>query len=493
MRSGNRWLIAGLAGVTLALPSIPCAAQGNAGRATTGSGAARSTPGDATTGGRTGGTTAPSTATGAAQQGSFQAPAPIRPGQTVSVLAFPFGFTADSDTAAKPTAPGSAVAGVPDAAATGLTADQQRMSEYLTGIVKAGFLATPAYTVMTYHPQSSLVARAVKDGVLTNAQTLDVVAPATGAVDVDRARVLTNRLGIQAFLVGTMEVKTPPKSNTVEITLETQLISSATGEVLRSAAVSGAAAGAEGVPLQTVQERAALETAQKVLPAMGIQLQAPRAAEAPATSKGKAKASKSKASTQPKREQKTAATKSASSKDERKAAEEARKQEEAARKQQERQAEAARKEQARAEEKAREAQKEAKKAAEKAEREAKRQAEKSRDQDKHAASSKKESVKPAVQTDNTAAAPHPSTIQTAQAAPAAPAPAPAATAAPAGTSASAIPNSVTARADASGYPVPYGYAVDATSPKLPSRDRTHLRVPAWLGVAGFLTGISFLL
>lgn len=491
MRSGNRWLMAGLAGITLALPSVPCAAQGTAGRATPGGGAARpNSLGEATQmGGRTGttaGTGTGTTGTGSAQQGSFQPPPPIRPGQTISVLAFPFGFTSESETAAKPPAPGSAVAGVPDAAATGLSAEQQRMSEYLTGIVKAGFLATPAYTVMSYHPQSSLVARAVKDGVLTNAQTLDIVAPATGAVDVDRARVLTNRLGIQAFLVGTMDVKTTPKTNTVEITLDTQLINSATGEVLRSAAVSGAAAGAEGVALQTVQERAALETAQKVLPAMGIQLQAPRPVEAPAATKGKSKGSKTKASTQPKREPKAASAKTASSRDERKAAEEARKQEEAARK-----------EQARAEEQAREAQKEAKKAAEKAEREAKRQAEKNRDQEKRAASaSKKDSVKPAVQTDNTAAAPRPSTIpaaQTAQAAPAAPAPAAAAAAAPTGTSASAIPATVTARADASGYPVPYGYAVDATSPKLPSRDRTHLKVPAWLGVAGFLTGLSFLL
>src|SRR2546430_1617147 len=104
------------------------------------------------------------------------------------------------------------------------------------------------------------------------AHVRDLVNAETGAVDDTKARIVTYRLGIQALLTGTMEVTTDTKANTVEITLETQLVNSATGEVLRAAAVSGSAQGAEGVPMTAVRERAAQEAAKKVYPAMGIQL-----------------------------------------------------------------------------------------------------------------------------------------------------------------------------------------------------------------------------
>jgi hypothetical protein len=49
---------------------------------------------------------------------------------------------------------------------------------------------------------------------------------------------------------------------------------------------------------------------------------------------------------------------------------------------------------------------------------------------------------------------------------------------------------VTGLADDAGRPVAYGYAQTVT--EVP-RERRGLRIPAWLGVAAFLAGISFLL
>jgi hypothetical protein len=44
-----------------------------------------------------------------------------------------------------------------------------------------------------------------------------------------------------------------------------------------------------------------------------------------------------------------------------------------------------------------------------------------------------------------------------------------------------------------GLPVPYGYAVGESKEIVAPRTKNGLKVPAWLGVAGFLTGIMFLL
>ncbi len=486
MRSGFGWLLASIAGTALALPNVASAApqrptntrppspSGPAAPAVDQGAAARPAAGPV----------------GGAQQGAYQPPAPIRPGQPVSVLVFPFGFGADTDTGAAAPAP-AAVAPAPGATAgvTGLTAAQQEVSNYLTGIVKAGFLATPNYTVATYSPLSSLVQRARKDDILRADQLLDVISPGTGAVDIAKARVIANRLGIQTLLIGTIDMKETPKTNTVEITAETQLINSSTGEVLRSAAVSGAAAGAEGVALQTVEDRAALETAQKVLPAMGIQLVAPRAPAAPTGSRSAKPAKARKSSEKPKAEPRA---KSGANADEKAA--------EAARKQEERAAADARKEQARAAEQARQADKDAQRAAEKARKEAERQAKSERQAKAERAAAEKRAAAAEARTSGThaaaASAPAERVIPAVQTAQAAPAPAQPASAAPTVTtspSGAAVPAPAQARTNEAGMPVPYGYAANQNVEKLPSRNRTNLKVPAWLGVAGFLTGLSFLI
>ncbi|MGV3724415.1 MAG: hypothetical protein ACO1SX_26275, partial [Actinomycetota bacterium] len=55
-----------------------------------------------------------------------------------------------------------------------------------------------------------------------------------------------------------------------------------------------------------------------------------------------------------------------------------------------------------------------------------------------------------------------------------------------------VSTSVPASANSAGQPVPYGYALGENTSALPQRDRKGLRVPPWLGVAGFLYGLSFL-
>src|SRR3712207_7159211 len=70
-------------------------------------------------------------------------------------------------------------------------------------------------------------------------------------------------------------IRRPPRStlfpyttlfrSNVDLTLETQLIDSTTGEVLRTASVGGAAQGAEGVPMTAVEQRAGMDAAQKLL------------------------------------------------------------------------------------------------------------------------------------------------------------------------------------------------------------------------------------
>jgi hypothetical protein len=47
--------------------------------------------------------------------------------------------------------------------------------------------------------------------------------------------------------------------------------------------------------------------------------------------------------------------------------------------------------------------------------------------------------------------------------------------------------------NAAGQPVPYGYALGDTRTAVPHRDRNGLKVPAWMGVAAFLYGLSFLI
>lgn len=435
MLKGNRWLIAGVAGAVLVTPGVG-RAQGVFGQPST------AQPGAASPGG------------GAVQaQGSFKAPPAIRPGQAISVLVFPFGYLGAEGEAPAADAAAPAVAppdgGADPASGGGLTQAQSHLAAYLTASVKAGFLASPYFSVASFHPTSALVQRAQKDDVVKPEHLADLIAPATGSPDLNKARTLTYRLGMQALLAGSVDVKSDAKANTAEVTLETQLIDSTTGEVIRSAAVSGAAAGAEGVPLSLVEERAALDAAQKVLPAMGIELVALQGAapDAPKTRAVKRGVKKSDA--------------------DKKAASEAKKAADAAKK-----AEAA----------AQRAQKDAAEKAARAAREQEREAAKAQKEAAKKPKTEKASAAPIkVQQDDAAQAP---------AAPAAPAGGPATV--PAVAPAASVTTSVPATANAAGQPVPYGYAIGESSSALPQRDRKGLRVPPWLGVAGFLYGLSFL-
>lgn len=430
MVKGYRWLALGAAGISLVIPGIARAQAGLPTEQPLGQPAAPAGTG---------------TGSGLPQaQGSFKAPAQIRPGQAISVLVFPFGFLGAEGGAAAP-APAAGVVPPGGAAApvSGLTQEQQHVAGYLTAAVKAGFLSSPFYSVASYHPNSSLIQRAQKDEILRPEHVQNLLSPTTGGPDLERARTITYRLGMQGMLVGTIDLKTDAKANTSEVTLETQLINSTTGEVIRSAAVSGAAAGAAGVPLEIIEERAAQDAAQKVLPALGIQLVTPtESGNAPKETAGKSK---------------TRRSDSGSDKDGKKAAAASKKAEEAA----QRQAKADK-------EKADQLAKEQARAAEKAK----------RDADKRAKSDKAAAAAPAPRVQQDAP------VAVAQDAPAAPAAAAA--------SESAVGNTVPGTANAAGQPVPYGYALGDNKSALPQRDRSGLKVPAWMGVAAFLYGLSFL-
>jgi hypothetical protein len=447
MTHGERWLACSLAGAALLLGSGAHAAQAPAaGGAPAGGGAARP------------GTAAP----------VFTPPPPIRPGAPISVLVFPFSYAGEPAMA-----PAGAPAGTPDPVAQ----IRQDTAASVTAAVKAGFLSTPAYSVITYHPtQSSLIQRARRDEILTAADVAGVTAADTGAVDPAKARNLAYKLGLQSVLIGTFDMTTDPMANTVEITTNAELIDSTTGQRLRTAAVSGAAQGAEGVPPVVVRERAAQEAAQKLFPAMGIELVTPPPPPPPAEK------SRSRSRRSPRR---APAKKDDSAREQEKAQREARASEEAARKAEDkarREAQATARE---GEERAREEARKAAEAAAKAEREQARAAEKARrDAERQAARQSKAAPRPAPA----------SQVASAQPAPAQPTPAQPATVQPEAAAAqpAAAPNTVKGVADPSGNPVPYGYAVDARK-DIPERDRRNLRVPAWLGVAAFLAGISFLL
>jgi len=423
MLKGYRWLTAGIAGAVLVTPGVG-RAQGVFGQE-----APAAQPGVASPGGL------PQAA------GAFKAPSPIRPGQPISVLVFPFGYLGGEETPAADASAPAAEGG--EAPAAALSQAQSRLAAFLTASVKAGFLASPYFSVASFHPTSALVQRAQKDDVIKQDHLNGLIAQATGLPDVAKARTLTYRLGMQTLLSGSIDVKSDPKANTSEVTLETQLIDSTTGEVIRSAAVSGAAAGAEGVPLSAVEERAALDAAQKVLPAMGIELVTLQGS-APEGSKARAPKSRVKKSDADK-----------------KAESDARKAEEAAK---------------RAEVAAKRAEKDAMEKAARASRDA---AKAQKAAEKKSKPEKASEGSTRVQQDDAAQAP-----------PAAPAGAPAKVEPVAPVA--GITNSVPATANASGQPIPYGYALGESANALPQRDRKGLRVPPWLGVAGFLYGLSFL-
>lgn len=474
MKIGSRWLFAALAGSILAVPGFPRPAQAQDDAPA---------PADAPV-------AAPTVETRPGQQLFYQKPLPIRPGTPISVLAFPFGYGGEEEAAAAPAeaavpAEGAATAAPTTAPKSELSLDQQDLLNYATAAVKAGFLSSPLYALVTYHPQSSLVQRAVSQEVLRKEQLLNIISTKTGATNTDRARVITEHLSMQTLLVGTVDKKSDVKANSTEVTLSAQLIHSVTGEVLRTAAASGAAQGAEGVPMLQVEQRAALDAAQKLLPALGIELvrlPAPPVEVAPANGKGKsAKAapksrSKKAPATVPAPAAPAASPSSlaapAGSPEQAAAPAPAPRRENASA---DRDAEKQAKEAARAARRQAETDRKAAEEAQKAAREASRKAE------RYAARRQARNVTPATdaQADQQPAA----------------APAAEGQVAPAARSSAGVtvPSATGTSSYDSGLPVPYGYAIGESKTIAPVRNKSGLKVPAWLGVAGFLTGISFLL
>lgn len=415
MSKAYRRLFGGAVVVSLVAAGMATAAPAGGRAARTGDTSPTAAPaGGTTTEGRTG------------QAGSFRAPNPIRVGEPTSVLVFPFGFRGGEEAGGAAPAGGEAPAGgaaAAPAATGGLTTEQAETASYLTAAVKAGFLSTPWYTVATFAPNSSLVQRARKDEILRPEHVTGVISTATGAVDVDKARVITQRLSMQALLVGTLEMNANAKTNTVELTVEAQLLNSTTAEVIGAAAVSGVATGTDGVPMSVLRERAALDAAQKIFPAMHIQLVSVQTSQpigdsAPSKKAAKSKEKAPKAKPEPKVEKKA----SSDRKPEKRTA---------------------------------------------------------------AAGSEGRVTPVAAVAAPEAAAPAPAPAPAAAAAPPASSPAPTAAAAPSGPT-------YRGEATAAGQPIPYGYAVGDGKNELPRRNRGGLRVPPWLGVAAFLTGLSFL-
>lgn len=479
MNSGLRWLLLSAAGVALAV-AVPARAQGPGGGpggfgGPGGPGGGPGGPGAAAPG------AAPRPATPARTTGqvaAYEPPEPIRSGTPISVLFFPFGFSGEVANA-----PEQAPAGAPVKAFYG------DLTAYVSAAVKAGFLASPSFAVTTYHPNAALIQRGQKGGILTAEHLTALVVPATGMVDIGKAKVVAHRLAIQAILVGGVDVAMSGP-NQVEVTVEGQLIDSTTGMVIRQATLSGAAAGAEGVSQETLLMRAGQEAAMKLVPALGIQLVRAAPAAVPAAnsrSGGRKKAEPKKSEPKPARrtessgaEERPARAPSprvASASDDAAAR--------VAREEERRAAEATAREERAV---ARQAEHDARRAREEAARAAR------------AADRGRRSVR---------AQDAPTPVVRAQDAGALDGAEPKADGAAAPVVARDEPTSVAlgggvapapratgpqfrGTANSAGQPVPYGYAI-GDQKVLPKRDRSGLKVPPWLGIAAFLTGISFLL
>lgn len=405
---------AGLAALSLALTGLPAAAQ------------APTVPGNP---GQPGGSTA--------ARVELPPPPAIRPGEPITLLVFPLQAVAADEA---PAAPPAGVGAQADVSRKRAAAEVQ---DFATAAVKAGFLATPAYSVVSFHSRSPLIQRYRAAQLLSD----DDLAGLDGAsaINLDRARLLAQRLQIQAVLTGGYDITSNPRNRTAEVGLQAQIVDSVTGQTLRAAAVSGAASGAEGVPQILVERRAIEDAASKLLPNLGIALvAAPAAASVPAA-RGRRSGSADKAA--------AAAAK---------AAREAAKTMEAARK-------------------------------------------------AAAAGDQRSSNQPVETPGRAAAAPGSVTASGGKSRPAGTGSTassstttrqldaqPAAAPAPSNQGSLFLndPRGGSARATAdaaTGAPVPYGYAMQDMKQTPLERKRSNLRVPPWLGLAGFLTGISFLL
>lgn len=409
------------------------------------------------------------------QESAYLAPPPIRAGQPISVLAFPFANGEEvvaADGAIRAVSPTQYIAG------------------YVTAAVKAGYLSSPTFSLATYHPQSALILRGRQGEFLKPEHLVDLVGP-DGTVNMEKARVVAQRLAMQTILSGSVDLRTDANANSAEVTVQAQLVNSVTGAVMRTAAVSGAAAGAAGVPVNVVQERAAAEAAQKLLPALGIELVLPTAPPPDPRAGGATsvrRAAPSRASSEPAQNAREAAREAKRQADmaEREARKKADLEKAAARKSGE-QAKREARDQAEAARKAADTARRAQEALDKEAARLKKEAEKAKKEGPSSSSKagdEKTAAAVGAESANQDALPAQAPRLASNAA-----------AAQARTSGSSMAAPGTARgtANSAGQAVPYGYAIDTTRSAVPERSRRGIKIPVWMGVAGFLTGISFLL
>ncbi|MBI3909841.1 MAG: hypothetical protein HY320_02795 [Armatimonadetes bacterium] len=179
-------------------------------------------------------------------QRSFQPPPPIRSGEPISVLVFP--------------------------AVNAAKTDGQDLADYLLREVKSGIVFSNRFTVVTYSRQSSLVRRALQSRILTEEELDELKDPSTGEIDVNQARTIATRLGIQSvLLVSIDEVQVNPQDSSTSITATVQLLASETGNPIYQIAVTGKATPTTGQTPVEVMERAAADVARQVHAEMGVQ------------------------------------------------------------------------------------------------------------------------------------------------------------------------------------------------------------------------------
>jgi len=176
----------------------------------------------------------------------YNPPAPIRSGQPISVMVFPF--------------VNNAMTGGP------------ALAQYLQNAVKGHLYGSNQFHVVTFSPQASLVRRAVQDELLAREDILALQDATTGEVNLERARLIAERLGVQAVLVGTVEdVAATAGMPQANATISLQLVGSTQGNQLKGAAVTGAGMGVANQTPEELAELAVADAARKAVTEMGVQ------------------------------------------------------------------------------------------------------------------------------------------------------------------------------------------------------------------------------
>jgi hypothetical protein len=179
-------------------------------------------------------------------------PPPIRRGRPISVMAYPF---TNLNTNAMTQALGD------------------RAADRAFTTIKGGMIFSQQYDVTTYSPRAALVHKAELDTIIDTAALGRLYDATTHELVVPEARGLAQLLRVQSVLVGTLEsVEVNRTANSATVTITAQLLDSVTGAPIKSAAVSGAATGAEDDSALDLVVMAADDAAAKALAEFGIAL-----------------------------------------------------------------------------------------------------------------------------------------------------------------------------------------------------------------------------